>query len=282
LQLPDGCWDSHMHVIDTINYPLAPEARYLPESHLLEDALNKEEALGIPNIVLVQPSIYGYDNSCLLDVLRKLGPHRSRGVVVFDPDNIDQQTLQSWHKLGVRGVRVNFQSYGREVAEKELRSLLQKYANLIRPLDWVLQLYMPLSTMPMLESIISRLRIRVCIDHFGFPQSTDFLDTRRTDPYIMPGFESLIRLMNAGNTYVKISAPYRFCHDLELLGEMCKALFSSGRGERVVFGTDWPHTRHTGVDIALFLNFLLNFCGEDGNLINKIFRDNARILWSVV
>jgi len=111
-QLPQGSWDSHMHVIDPENYPLAADACYVPQKHLLEQALEREGRLGIHNLVLIQPSVYGFDNSCLLNTLRRLGPHRSRGVVTFDPSSIDLEVLRSWHQLGVRGVRVNFQSVG--------------------------------------------------------------------------------------------------------------------------------------------------------------------------
>lgn len=281
-RLPQGSWDSHMHVIDPENYPLAADALYVPQTHLLEQALEREGRLGIDNIVLVQPSIYGNDNSCLLDSLRRLGPNRSRGVVTFDPSSIDLGTLRCWHQLGVRGVRVNFQSIGKKGDEGGLEVLLRSYANLIRPLDWVLQLYIPLSTITIMEDIIPRLNIRVCFDHFGHPPMTELSTAQQTDPYLIPGFASLVRLLELGNTYVKISAPYRFCNNLEMLETMSKILFSGPRAKRVVFGTDWPHTRYTGIDIAPFIQLILDWCGNDKALVDRVFKGNAMELWNIM
>ncbi len=271
-----------MHVVDPKNFPLDENARYVPPPHLIEEALERESALGIDNIVLVQPSIYGNDNSCLLSALKHLGPHRSRGVVTFDPSTIKMQTLKSWHDHGVRGVRINFQSVGKQAGEKELEALLCCYADLLRPLDWVLQLYMPLSAMTVLETIIPRLNVKVCIDHFGGPPSTSLSPAQQKDPRLITGFISLLRLLEQGNTYVKISAPYRLCNDAKILRRMFKALASRAQGRRVVFGTDWPHTRYTGLDITPFLDLVLQWCGKDQTLVDNLFRDNAMRLWDVV
>jgi predicted TIM-barrel fold metal-dependent hydrolase len=81
-RIPYNAWDSHMHVIDPENYPLHPDAVYTPTPYSLSDAIKFEQAVGIRNIVLVQPSIYGNDNSCMLDALRELGPYRGRGVAM--------------------------------------------------------------------------------------------------------------------------------------------------------------------------------------------------------
>lgn len=281
-KIPRGAWDSHMHVVDPKHFPLALDARYVPASHLLKAALEVEARVGIDNIVLVQPSIYGNDNSCLLSALERLGLRRGRGVVAFDPSVIDVETLRSWHKLGVRGVRVNFQSIGKKVDEKELEILLLEYADLIRPFDWVLQLYIPLSAMVALERIIAQLRVRVCLDHFGSPSMTDLSIVRQLDPFLIPGFSSLARLLEGGDTYVKLSAPYRFCRDLGQLESMTKTLLSIADGRKVVFGTDWPHTRYEGLDITPFVQVLLDWCGGDVALVEKVFRDNAAALWNVV
>ena len=279
-QIPEGAWDSHMHVVDPQRYPLAANAQYTPAAHVLGQALAREAQLAIYNLVLVQPSIYGNDNSCLLDALRILGPHRARGVVVFDPADIDLGTMQSWHELGVRGVRLNFQSVGKAVNTQELDHVLHQYADLIRPFGWVLQLYLPLSALETLEEIIPRLRVKVCFDHFGNPSMTDQPPKEQDDPYQIAGFSSLTRLLQQGNTYVKISAPYRLIEDNRQLEKMTKTLLSIAGGRQVVFGTDWPHTRYTGLDITPFVQMVVDWCNTDKNLENLIFRDNAVRLWS--
>ena len=70
-----------MHVVEPMKYPLAERPQYTPSTFTLGDAMRFEKSVGVRNIVLVQPSIYGTDNSCLLAALRELGADRGRGVL---------------------------------------------------------------------------------------------------------------------------------------------------------------------------------------------------------
>ncbi|KAL4919631.1 hypothetical protein BDW62DRAFT_199644 [Aspergillus aurantiobrunneus] len=249
-RIPRRSWDSHMHVVDPVEYPLAEGALYTPKPHRLSQALRFEASTGIRNIVLVQPSIYRTDNSCLLDALRTLGPRHGRAVVAFDCDTIDALTLEKWHGWGVRGVRVNTQSIGKHMGEDELATTLRRHANIIRPYNWVLQLYVPLATAVVLERIVPELGLRVCLDHFGAP---DLLDASHNgDPYNLSGFRSLVNLLRQGTTYVKLSAPYRI-------------------------SSDWPHTRFEGFDIKPYMEALLNWCGDEA-LVERVFKGNAEAL----
>ncbi|KAL3462526.1 hypothetical protein BJX64DRAFT_288214 [Aspergillus heterothallicus] len=308
-KVPVGSWDSHMHVvsimlngtdtislaallicninysqIDPVNYPLAKGALYTPQPHLLPDALRFEQSTAIRNIVLVQPSIYGTDNSCLLDALRILGPRRARAVVAFDPETIDRLTLDQWHLWGVRGVRVNTQSIGKHMCSEELAVTLQRYANIIRPYNWVLQLYVPLETAVVLEKIVPGLGVTVCLDHFGSPDLISCCrPAHNNDPYRLPGFRSLVNLLSQGNTYVKLSAPYRISRgegrdDLE---PVARELLRVAGMNRAVFASDWPHTRFEGLDIKPYMEELLEWCGNDEALIQRVFRGNAERLWGI-
>lgn len=127
--MPKGAWDSYMHVLDPARYPLSPQAVYTPSrAYLLSDAQSFHTSLRLDKTVFVQPSIYGNDNSCLLDALRALDPDRAAGVVTFEPGKVPLCTLREWHALGVRAVRVNLASAGRDVTESELERLLIQYA----------------------------------------------------------------------------------------------------------------------------------------------------------
>ncbi|KAK5197330.1 hypothetical protein LTR72_000555 [Exophiala xenobiotica] len=278
--LPNGTWDSHMHVVDPTRFSLAADAKYKPQAHTLEDARAFYSQFGIQNMVLVQPSIYGNDNSCMLEALRDLTPSHGRAVVGLDPNNIDQNTMQKWHNLGVRGARVNLVSVGREVSESELRGELQAYARVLRPLDWVLQLYIPLRLAIPLEKIVPDLGVKVCIDHFGWPSLPEPYDrSRAVPPYELPGFESLVALLQR-NTWIKLSAPYRLSKDPDMrdLDSVGRELIKEAK-HRVVYGTDWPHTRFGDVDSVPFIEKCFEWCGTDTGLIEKLFRDNAEELW---
>ncbi len=282
-KIPSGSWDSHMHILDPHTYPLAGDARYTPKTHSLADANAFERSVGITNIVLVQPSIYGFDNSCMLDALRQLGPQRARAVVSFDPEITPQSTLQEWNKIGVRGVRVNLQSVGKSVDAIELKEMLQQYADVIRPFGWVLQMYVPLDTATALETIIPRLGVKVCLDHFGCPTLDRNSAYSSRDPYLIPGFKSLVKLLQQGSTYVKMSAPYRLTDDKSQqdLEPLARELLRVAGNNRVVFATDWPHTRFEGLNIKPFIETVMAWCQWDDFLIERLFRSNARDLWGV-
>ncbi|KAG2421014.1 hypothetical protein HFD88_000630 [Aspergillus terreus] len=277
-RLPPHTWDTHMHVVEPRRFPIAAEAVYQPAAHPLDEALAFESSLGINNIVLIQPSVYGTDNACLLDALRRVGPVRGRGVVVIDPTAISSDTLTTWHALGVRGVRVNLKSVGKVLSERDLTETLLQHAKVIQSLGWMIQVYLPLNMMPMLERIVPQLYgTTVCVDHFGSPDlPASGPAPRPLDPYSLPGFTSLMALLRTGSTYVKISAPYRLCPDggLRDLETMIRE-FLRHAPHRVVYATDWPHTRFAGADITPFTELCLRLCARDPALAERVFRRNA-------
>lgn len=297
--LPKGTWCSHMHVVEPEKFPLDAKAQYQPHPHTLADARSFFDPIGIKNMVIVQPSIYANDNSCTLDALRELTPQHGRAVVQFDPKTIKQRILDEWHNLGVRGVRVNLVSVGRELSEDDLRAELSEYADVIRRLDWVLEIYIPLKMATALEKIVPELDVKVCIDHFGQPiLPTPYDPTKAIKPYDLPGFTSLVNMLQAStwvsvftkeqpnlltqNSQVKLSGQYRISNDPEMrdLEPLAMELLKMAPN-RVVFATDWPHTRFENVDTKPFIEACFRWCGDGTGLAEKLFVTNAEELWDV-
>lgn len=277
--IPTDGWDGHMHIIDPERYPLSADAVYTPSAHSVWDAVTFENTINMKNIVVVQPSIYGFDNSALLDAIRALGPDRSRGVVVFNATNIDNNTLVEWHSLGVRGVRLNLASTEKTPDIEVLRSEIVKYAAIIKPLGWMLQIYMTMDLLPGLQSTINGLGVKVCFDHFAQPSKPSDNSTMPFDPYSITGFQSLIDLLEQGNTYVKFSAPYRVDLESSQLEVVAKEILRV-RSDRAVFASDWPHTRFEGLDIKPFEERCLEWAAEAGS-VEKVFSTNAKSLWDI-
>lgn len=267
-----------MHVVDPSTYPLTSDARYCPKTHTLEQALTFEQSVGLDKIVLVQPSIYGNDNSCMLDALQALGPERGRAIVQFEPQTIPESTLKDWHRMGVRGVRLNFSSVGKSPDTERLRSLLHRYAQDCRPLGWVIQLYLPMDMISYLEPIVPELGVRICIDHMGHPSLSG---TPPSSPYDLAGFQSLVNLLESGTTFVKLSAPYRLSNtkDYDDLEPIATEILRVAGKTGVVFATDWPHTRFEGLDIKPWISTVLQWCDGDEELIKRLFRGNAEDIW---
>ena len=102
-------WDCHVHVFGpAARHPLASRLAYRPPDRSLADLEAVAGPAGIGRIVLVQPSVYGTDNSCMLDALRS-GEGRHRAVAVVPPD-FSRQEFEALHALGVRGIRFNLVS----------------------------------------------------------------------------------------------------------------------------------------------------------------------------
>jgi predicted TIM-barrel fold metal-dependent hydrolase len=280
--MPADAWDCHMHVTSP-DYPLAANAAYKPALHDIGHAMTFEKTVGIPNIVLVQPSIYGNDNSCLLDALEAIGPRHGRGVISIDPDApIDSGMMEEWDKLGVRGVRLNLKSTNVEFAEESLRVMLEKYARIVKPIGWVLELFIGMENMPVLEKVSGKLGIKLCIAHFGAPKLPPIGQRAQPfDPYDVHGFRALVSMLERGDVWVKFSAAYRFDEDGEMRGiEAIAREVLAKAGDRVVFATDWPHTRFDGLDVRPFVERCLQWTDEAG-LTEKVFTLNARELWDV-
>jgi predicted TIM-barrel fold metal-dependent hydrolase len=280
-RMPVDSWDSHMHVTDP-DYPLAKGAAYVPGLHNMTDVRNFEKTIGIRDTVFVQPSIYGTDNSCLLDALRVVGPSHGRGVIAINPDTVNITELQEWHKLGVRGVRLNLKSIDATYTEESLTTMLQKYADAIRSFQWVLELYIGMEAMPILEKIVPNLGVKISIAHFGAPTLPDPKDaTYPLNPYQIPGFTSLVNLARAGSTWVKLSAAYRFDNDTQFRGvESIARELLKVAGDRCIFASDWPHTRFEGLDVKPFVETVLDWTDEV-NLTREVFSLNAKELWDI-
>lgn len=301
-----------MHIIppDFEKFPILSTAQYKPTPHTLSDATKfYTETSGLditaPRMVLTQVSIYGKDNSALLSGLAELGPN-GRGVVECDPDTVSVSQLETWWSQGVRGIRINLVSVGRSVTEEELQQMLQAYVDKLSSMKmqgtqkWVIEMYTLLSSVPMLLSVLPKLQnatnVRFCLDHFAglmFKNvPTNFGPD--DDPHLIPGFSELVMLLtNASSSlpevYVKTSAAYRVDpaypspDSLRRLGVVGRELVSKAE-DRVMWASDWPHTRFENVDSVPFVEACYEWCGEGDEgerRREKLFRGNAQVLWGM-
>lgn len=278
-RIPKDTWDTHMHVVDPRSFPLSADAQYQPQPHTLTDAHSFLSRLGIEKMVIVQPSIYGNDNSCTLDGLKGLGLKNGRAVIQFDPDTSSREQLQQWHDAGVRGVRLNFKSVGGKVEEDALAKQMQKYADAIRDFGWVLELYIAVNDIPILEKVASGIPdVKICVDHLGHPSPAALKDA--TTAHDLPGFQSLLNLLQQGRTWCKVSATYRLDKDPKhpLIQSLIKETVKA-RPDRCVFASDWPHTRFDGLDVGPYLETVLDGIESQGVPLKQVLVDNAEELF---
>lgn len=198
----------------------------------------------------------------------------------FDPDSTSPEQLREWHALGVRGVRVNFKSVGAKLEAQSLAASLKKYADAVREVGWVVEIYIGMEDLPLLEPIVPTLGegTKICIDHFGHPSPAS-LSTAQSVA-VMPGFASLANLLQRDNVWVKVSAAYRLDKDPKhpLIQSLGREILRR-RPDRCVFATDWPHTRFDGLDVTVYLQEVLDWCEAEGVDASKICVENAEDLF---
>ena len=93
-----GICDCHTHVFPPqAQFPFSPTRHYTPAEASIEELHALHRSIGVERVVIVHPSPYAADNSCLLWALRTIG-ESSRGVAVIN-DQTSQAALTEMHQL---------------------------------------------------------------------------------------------------------------------------------------------------------------------------------------
>lgn len=225
-----GGWDCHVHVFEA-SAPLRT-GHYAPVDRPLTEVETVARQHGVNHLVLVQPSVYGTDNSLLLRAL-DVEPGRHRGVVVLDGD-VSADELSAMHVRGVRGARLNLVS---PVGESERANLAQRFANLAPHLSrqgWHMQWYARAEDLATIATCHRPSDVTCVLDHLaGFDvgigadhSAWHFIsELARHGAWLkLSGWYRL----NAQSPYTKLVPQIRRLADLF--------------GDRMVWGSDWPHT----------------------------------------
>jgi 2-pyrone-4,6-dicarboxylate lactonase len=233
-EIPADACDCHVHVIGPQEtYPMLANRPYTPPTASVELLRKHLSSLNLSRVVLIQPSFYGTDNRCLLDALASLGP-TARGIAVIDAQTSGED-LQQMKRAGVRGVRVNLESIGIQDPDTAARAL-ETLAQRIAPLEWHIQIYASLPVISAVAKQFDSLPVPVVLDHFAMAQA----DKGANQPELRPVLDAVRK----GNTYVKLSAPYRISHeapDYRNVVPIARA-FIDANLERMLWASDWPHT----------------------------------------
>ena len=109
--MPPGATDCHAHIFcDAKAFPMSAARTYTPDAASVAEYVALARRLRVERVVLIQPSIYGTDNDCMLAAMRELGI-RARGIAVIDEKTADAD-LDRMFRAGVRGIRINLETSG--------------------------------------------------------------------------------------------------------------------------------------------------------------------------
>lgn len=216
--------DSHVHIFRR-NMPLVPNPRHAPTYEFTAEQLQAAlDDHGVKMCVIAAASPWGDCNDYVIQSLRT---HPLwRGTVILDPA-IERYTLEQMATDGVVGVRLPF------ISLQELPDLQtwawRKFLYRLADIDWHVHLHLDGPRIPQVLPTLQQSGVKIVIDHIGRP-----------DPVLGPaseGFKAVVRAVEQGRTWVKLSAAYRLGPQAaDHARELCRQV---GYG-RMLWASDCP------------------------------------------
>ena len=262
--------DCHAHVFHR-QLPM-PDGRRAPSGYdaTPESYLHTLEANGMSHGVLVQPSFLGADNSYLVASLLRY-PDRFRGIAVVDPE-ISGDQLDRLQAAGVVGIRLNLIGLPEpDLDSAAWTSLLEQ----VRQRDWQVEVHRLAGELrPVLEPLLTA-NVKVVVDHFGRPDEGLGVDD--------PGFRYLLSVGVSRRVWVKLSASYRNGPggrgEATAVAAMPSLRAAFGL-DRLVWGSDWPHTLFEATVSYGSQRLLLEHCLPDAADRRVVLLDSPARLFS--
>src|SRR5215468_1518722 len=260
--IPEHACDCHTHIHgDVEKFPFFAGRVYTPEPASPEEMSALHKALHMERVVIVTPSVYGTDNSASQYGMMARGA-AARGVAVID-DKTAESDLDTMHKVGFRGIRLNLATGG--VNDPNVgRPRFTAAVDRMKARGWHVQLYTSLPMITAIKDLVLSAPVPVVFDHFGGAQAALGVE--------QPGFSDLVDLVKSGKAYVKISGAYRASKqapDYSDAVPLAKMLIAANP-DRIVWGTDWPHPNSVtppgkkATDVTPLLQI------DDGAVLNQL------------
>ena len=231
LRLPAGACDAHVHVFGPqTRFPFAPGRSFTPCEAPKERLYALHALLGIERCVVVQSNAHGYDNSVTEDALRaKNGAYA--GIALL-PLSVGDAELARLDAAGFRGARFHFMRH--LGAATPIEDVIA-FGNRLAGIGWHLQLHFESSLVHELAPALLRSPVPIVIDHMARIDASRGVD--------QPDFRRLRELMRDPRLWVKVSGPERASRQGPPYVDaipFARALVEDA-GDRVLWGTDWPH-----------------------------------------
>jgi D-galactarolactone isomerase len=192
----------------------------------------------------------------------------ARGVAVVDQTVTDAE-LDRLTKIGICGIRFHMLPGGALPWD-----ILEKMAARVATFGWHVQLQLDGREFPEREAQIRRLTGTLVVDHVG-----KFLEPVPLDH---PSFRVLMRLVENGRTWVKLSAPYEVSKlgppNYDDVGTLAKALVKTAP-DRMLWATNWPHPT-PGLpkpDDIWMLDMLLDWVADEATRTKVLVNNPARL-----
>ena len=176
--------------------PVSSSAWFRPgQAFTAEQYLDVLDAHGVHFGVIAGISIFGTYNDYMIAQLRKY--KRLRGTAIVD-STTDRYALERMKADGIVGIRLQLTRQDLpDLAGDEYRMLFRRLADLDLHIEVVVEGPRWPQVLPHLEASGAK----IVIDHFGHPDPQAGINCT--------GFQAVLRSVEQGRTWVKLSAPFR-------------------------------------------------------------------------
>ncbi len=219
--------DCHAHVYTT-DMPLSATAWHHPPSDAtIGQYLATLDQHGVHYAVMAAASLYDDYNDYMI-ASTKQHPQRLRTTAIVKP-SLDPYLMRMMRDDGVVGVRLQWRNVKNppDITTPEYRKFFRR----VRDLDWHVHLN---QSGDLLEAPLAALEtagVKIVVDHFGHPQ--------RGKGAACAGQQRIMRSVEKGRTWVKLSAAYRL-ESLDIAEACARELLKNCGPERLLWGSDWP------------------------------------------
>jgi predicted TIM-barrel fold metal-dependent hydrolase len=252
--------DTHVHVFDPGRFPYAANRKFTPDTATVDQLKKHLDAIGADSVVLVQPSVYGTDHTCLIDALQSLGKI-AKGIAVID-HSTSNDAIEALDRAGVVGARINMVVNNNSNVDLAISAIQD--IELRAPKQWHIQLHVSLGVLDELHDHIAKSPRYFVIDHFGLPNVTEGIDS--------PQWQRLLQLLKTDRLFVKTSAPYLSSKQTTQYRDLQPFVDSliQTNPQRVLWGTNWPHTKGTKRNASTPITEVEVFRVEDDSSWNSL------------
>jgi 2-pyrone-4,6-dicarboxylate lactonase len=235
LPLPPKSCDAHFHIFGPQSrFPFPKNRSFTPSDAPKEKLFAMHATLGIERGVIVQSGCHGFENDVVADALAdRKGAYR--GIALLPVDVADEQ-LAAMNRQGFCGVRFH---YMKHLGESTPIADVIRFAGRLEGFGWHLQIHAASDVLVELGPMLKRSPVPVVIDHMGRVDAS--LGIRQ------PAFQGLLGLMDIPHFWVKVSGSERASQKEYPYSDaipFARKLVTEF-GDRVLWGTDWPHPNLT-------------------------------------
>src|SRR5260221_7941385 len=228
-----------------------------------------QKRLGFERGIVVQANAYADDNQVALSAIKKLGKN-AKGVAVVKADVKDAE-LERLTKAGMCAVRIMTLHGGMLGFD-----VMDKVVARVHPYGWHANIQLDGRELPKYEAQIKRLPGKFVIDHTG-----KFLEPVEVSS---EPFQCLLRLLDTGRCWIKLSAPYETSKagapKYEDVSVLARTLVKHAP-DRMMWASNWPHPtlrKPAPPDDVALLELLADWA-PDAKVQKKILVDNPAELY---